>query len=161
MAIEWNFDEKDYDPNNEGFELLPVGDYRVRVESAEEKISQNNNQMIALILEVSGHNCKIWHNLVLLKDNAKATNQRLGEFFNSFNFEVPTLDLSKWIGRVGACRVKHDTYNGKTSAKVSYFISKDKQTKLPAWSEPPVKASVTGGANAPAMVEVSDDELPF
>lgn len=158
--MDWKFDPADYDPNKEGYETLPVGDYRVRIESAEEKTSQNGNQMIAMTLEVSGKNSRIWHNLVLLADNRAATNQRLGAIFDSFKF-APTLDLNKWVGKVGACRVKHDTYNGKTSAKVAYFITHDKQDKLAPWEEPPAKASVTGGADAPKMVELSPDDLPF
>jgi hypothetical protein len=83
-----------------------------------------------------------------MADNQKLTNQKLGEIFNSFGIPQGNLNTASWVGKVGAAKVKHEPYNGETSAKIAYFISKDRQDKLPAWVEPSNKAEVTGQANS-------------
>jgi hypothetical protein len=143
MAINWNFNANDYEENT-GFKPIPVGEHRVRIASAAEGVSQPGNQKIELVLDVSGYNSRIWHNIVFLTDKPELTNQKLGEFFNSFGIQPGNLNTMSWIGKVGAAKVKHDTYNGETNAKVAYFIAKDRQDKLPAWQEPSNKAEVTG-----------------
>ena len=160
--INWTFDVNQYE-EIAGFKPIPVGDHRVRIEDVEEKLSNGGNPMIKLTLSVSGHNGSLWHYIVFMADNAKLTNQKLGELFNSFGIHPSTLNnLVSWKGKVGACRVKHDTYNGETSAKVHYFISKDKQTNLPAWAEPSNRASVTGQAqDAGLTLDINVDDLPF
>ena len=154
--INWNFSAADYE--EQSFKPIPVGDHRVRIASAEEKISGNGNQMIALSLEVSGYNSKIWHNLTLLASNQKFTNQRLGELWNSFGIPQGNCDLSSWVGKVGAAKVKHEEYNGSVSPKVAYFMSRDRQDKLPAWVEPSNKAALTG---MDASFPVVSDDLPW
>ena len=65
------------------------------------------------------------------------TNQKIGDFFRSFDITNPNLnEYPRYIGRVGACRVKHEEYNGEKSPKVWYFLNKTAQAKLPAWKEP-------------------------
>jgi hypothetical protein len=44
-------------------------------------------------------------------------------------------DLSHWIGKVGACMIKHEEYNGEKRERISYFIKADKQDDLPPWQE--------------------------
>ena len=154
--INWNFSAADYE--EQSFKPIPVGDHRVRIASAEEKISGNGNQMIALSLEVSGYNSKIWHNLTLLTSNQKFTNQRLGELWNSFGIPQGNFDLQSWVGKVGAAKVKHEEYNGSVSPKVAYFMSRDRQDKLPAWVEPSNKAALTG---MDASFPVVSDDLPW
>lgn len=154
--INWNFSAADYE--EQSFKPIPVGDHRVRIASAEEKISGNGNQMIALSLEVSGYNSKIWHNLTLLASNQKFTNQRLGELWNSFGIPQGNFDLQSWVGKVGAAKVKHEEYNGSVSPKVAYFMSRDRQDKLPAWVEPSNKAALTG---MDASFPVVSDDLPW
>lgn len=154
MAIQWQFSSEDYEEKS--FQMIPVGDYRVRIAEAEEKISANGNQMIVLTLEVSGYGSKIWHNLTLLTNNQKLTNQKLGELWNSFGIQQGNFNLQTWVGKVGAAKVKHEEYNGNTNPKVAYFINKDRQDKLPAWQEPS-KAGVTND-----FTPVNDmGDLPF
>lgn len=143
MAINWNFNANDYEENT-GFKPIPIGEHRVRIASAEETVSNGGNPMIKLVLDVSGYNSTIWHYVVFMADNQKLTNQKLGEIFNSFGIQPGNLNTMSWIGKVGAAKVKHDTYNGETNAKIAYFIAKDRQDKLPAWQEPSNKAEVTG-----------------
>lgn len=121
------------------FEVLPEGQYRIRVYSAEKAQSKNGNDMLALQFEVSGHSQLLYHYIVFLADRPEITNRMLTQFYDSFK-DIPEGDqnLSSWIGKVGACKVKHEEYNGNPSAKISYFINADKQGDLPAWEEPDV-----------------------
>ena len=146
--INWNYDSNDYE--EQSFKPIPVGEHRIRIQSAEEQTSRNNKQMIKLVLEVSGYNSTIWHFLVFLPDNAKLTNQKLGELWNSFGIPYGDFNLNTWAGKVGAAKVKHEDYEGQPNPKIAYFISKDRQDKLPAWKEPSGKAALTGnGATGP------------
>ena len=155
--IDWNFNSNDYE--EQSFKPIPVGDHRVRIESAEEQTSNSGRPMIKVVLEVSGHNSTIWHFIVFMTDNQKLTNQKLGEFWNSFGISQGNFDLNSWVGKVGAAKVKHEDYNGEPTAKIAYFINRDRQEKLPAWKEPS-NASLTGPANE--GVPMPDDaDLPW
>lgn len=159
MAINWNFNADDY--KESGFALIPVDDHRVRIRDAEEKTSSNGNDMIVLTLDVSGYASSLWFYLVFVQSNPQMVNQRLGSIFDSFGITPGDMNLENWKGKVGACRVKHEKYNGETQAKVSYFISKEKQEQMPPWSEAPGKASVTGGGGDFNPITEDDGELPF
>lgn len=155
--ITWNFNVADYEENS--FKPIPVGEHRVRIEKAEEQISNNSgNQMIKLTLSVSGHNGSLWHYIVFMPENQKLTNQKLGEVFNSFGIQPGNFNLNSWINKVGACKVKHEQYNGETSAKVAWFIAKEKQGNLPAWKEPSNVAAVTGMTE---VTNINDEDLPW
>lgn len=119
------------------FEVLPEGQYRIRIKSADKAISKSGNDMLALQFEVSGSNSILYHYIVFMNDRPEITNRMLTQFFDSFK-DIPEGDfnMANWIGKVGACKVKHDEYNGNTTAKISYFIHKDKQADLPPWKEP-------------------------
>ena len=150
--IEWNFNSNDYE--EQSFKPIPVGDHRIRIASAEEQTSNSGRQMIKLVLDVSGYNSTIWHYIVFMPENVKLTNQKLGELWNSFGIQAGNFNLQSWAGKVGAAKVKHEDYNGEPQPKVAYFISKDRQDKLPAWKEP-------SNASTPEMTEVEEFELPF
>ena len=128
----WNYQREETQ-----FEVLPEGQYRIRVKSAEKTQSKSGNDMLALQFEVSGSNSILYHYIVFLADRPEITNRMLTQFFDSFK-DIPEgeFDTAKWIGKVGACKVKHDEYNGNKTAKVSYFIKAEKQGDLPAWKEP-------------------------
>ena len=156
--INWNFSAEDFE--EQSFKPIPVGDHRIRIASAEEQTSGSGKQMIKLVLDVSGYNATIWHYLVFLPDNAKLTNQKLGELWNSFGIPQGNFNLSEWQGKVGAAKVKHELYNGEDTAKIAYFISKDRQEKLPSWVEPSNKAALTGGGTTSAPMTPVED-LPW
>lgn len=157
MAINWNFNAEDYKEND--FAPIPVGDHKVRIANAEEQQSKNGNAMVVLTLDVSGHSGSLWYYLVFMPDNPQMTNQKLGQIFDSFGIAPGDMNIKNWVGKVGGARVKHEQYNGKTDAKVNYFLSRSKVDNLPAWQEPAGKASVTGGTNFVPVA--ADDDLPF
>ena len=130
-----------FDPNEyeeKSYEVLPAGEYRIRIDNVEPKTSKNGNPYFAFEFAVSGDNRKIWHNLVLTSDK-KVTNDKLGAFFNSFG--IKDYDLAKWqswAGRIGGAKTKiRPAENGYSEkAEVHFFLSAEKVEKLPAWVEP-------------------------
>ena len=150
----WIFNPNDYEEKD--FAPVPEGEHRVRVADVVFKTFKSGNEGYEITLDVSGHGSKLWHYLVLKHDDPKKTNQSIGGFFDSFG--ITDFDLShyrNWVGKVGAVRVKHEDYNGTTSAKVAYCISRAKQDKLPEAKF----SSAAPGEFTP--VEIDDSELPF
>lgn len=158
----WNYDPTQYKEKN--FEIIPVGDYRARISDVTERTQANKNAFSSgnegyeITLEINGYNSKMWFYLVLDPAEPAKTNQRIGDFFNSFGITSPAMGSGKqWIGLVGAVRVKHEEYKGSTSAKVAYCINRARQDSLPAWKN--------GGAAAPAQAPTATvdlpDDLPF
>ena len=149
----WNYDPSQY--QEKSFDLTPVGDYRARIVDVQEKNFSTGKQGYEITLELNGQPGKMWFYLVLDASNVAQTNQRIGDFFNSFGITSPAMGTGKqWIGSVGAVRVKHEEYNGTTRAKVAYCIARSRQDKLEAWK------GTQGAAQPAAQVEIPD-ELPF
>jgi len=143
------------------FAQLPEGRYRIRVRAADKAISKKGNDMLALQFEVSGSNQILYHYITFIDDKPEITNRMLTQFFDAFK-DIPEGDfnMAKWIGKVGACQVKHDE-GGR--AKIHYFLRGKQADDLPPWKEP-------GGAGAPPKVDkdgfmdvgdAADDDLPF
>lgn len=153
----WVFDPSQYSEKN--FEIIPVGDYRARIADVVEKTFSSGKSGYEITLDINGYNSKMWFYLVLDPSNVAQTNQRIGDFFNSFGVTNYALGTGKqWVGLVGAVRVKHEAYNGENRAKIAYCIARSRQDKLPAWKN-------TAGATAvaaPVAEEISiPDDLPF
>lgn len=145
----------EYKREEQTFELIPEGEHRIRIKSADKAVSNSGNDMIAFQFEVSGYNSLLYHYIVFLDDKPEITNRNLTQFFDSFK-DIPDGDFNmrNWIGKVGACVVKHDEYNGNKSAKVRYFIKAEKQDVLPPWEEPKSKAKAS-------QDEDFTEDLPF
>ena len=135
--IEWKFNPEDYNPNR--FELVPPGDYRVRIEDAEEQTSKTGKPMIKITLKVSGYEGNIWNYMVFINDTPerkRMTNDNLGRIFDSFGIPQGDLNLEHWKGKVGAAHVKNEPDDkNNMRAKIGYFIQRDKQDSLPMWQE--------------------------
>lgn len=150
----WTFDPSQYKEKN--FEIIPVGDYRARIADVVEKKFNSGNDGYEITLDINGYNSKMWLYLVLDPSNPGQTNQRIGEFFDSFGIAGHTLGSGKqWVGNVGAVRIKHEAYKGENRAKVAYVIARNRQDKLAPWKG----GNATQAAPA-AQVEIPAD-LPF
>lgn len=147
----------DYKREEQQFEIIPEGRHRIRIKSAERAQSKSGNDMLALQFDVSGYNSILYHYIVFLKDRPEITNRNLTQFFDSFK-DIPEGDFNTahWIGKVGACEVKHEEYNGTMSAKVRYFIKADKQTDLPPWKVAGVATDADGFVSVPSDVDIND-----
>lgn len=153
----WTYDPSQYQEKN--FQLIPVGDYRARITDVQEKKFSSGNEGYEITLEINGYNSKMWFYLVLDTADPAKTNQRIGDFFNSFGITTPTMGTGKqWIGMIGAVRVKHEEYNGSMSAKVAYCINRNRQDKLAAWKN--TSGAPMAAAPAAPQVEIPS-ELPF
>lgn len=152
--------------NGWGFEresnIIPEGNFRMRIEEAEKTVSKNGNDMIKLVLSVSGHNRKVWNYIVFMDDNPSITNAKLTQLYDSFEIPEGTFDLPTWVGKVGAGSIKHDDYMGDKTERVTYFIKKSKQSELPAWEEPKDAGTPkAGAAETPQGDGKGDDDVPF
>ena len=119
--------------------------------------------MLVLQFDVSGYTATLYHYIVFMPDKPEITNRMLTQFFDSFK-DIPEpkpgeeININSWIGKVGACTVKHEEYNGNTNAKIGYFIAADKQGDLPVWREPDGTE-----VDANGFMQVPDDapDIPF
>ena len=127
----WNYTREE---SNSFTTNIPEGAHRIRIKSAEKQVSKTGNDMLVLQFDVSGYKSTIYHYIVFLQDKPQITNRNLTQFFDAFK-DIPEgeLDMSKWVGAVGACMVKHEEYNGNINAKVDKFIPASEQGNLPAW----------------------------
>ena len=156
----WTFDPSQYQEKN--FTIIPVGDYRARIADVVEKTFSSGNQGYEITLDINGHASKVWFYLILNPSNPQQTNQRIGEFFDSFGITNPAMGTGKqWIGSVGAVRIKHEEYNGNTTAKVAYVIARNRQDKLEPW-----KGNATAAAPSNGFVNINEgieipENLPF
>lgn len=152
----WNYDPSQYKESN--FPIIPVGDYRARITDVVEKKFNSGNDGYEITLEINGYQSKMWFYLVLDANEPAKTNQRIGDFFNSFGITNPAMGNGKqWIGAVGAVRVKHEEYQGENRAKIAYCIGRSRQDKLAAWKNATVQ---TTQAAPVSQVEIPSD-LPF
>lgn len=157
MAWEYKREES----SNE-FQVIPEGEYRIRIKSADKAVSKSGNDMLKLTFEVSGYNSLLFHYIVFMADRPEITNRMLTQFFDSFK-DIPEgeFDTSKWIGKVGACKVKHEEYNGKQSAKIHYFINANKQGSLPAWKEPTNNTTASTSNTTGGYADIEIEDMPF
>lgn len=147
--MSWNYQREE-----QAFEPIPEGAHRIRIKAADKAISKAGSDMIALQFDVSGYTSTLYHYIVFMDDRPEITNRNLTQFFDSFkDINDGDLNMANWIGKVGACVVKHDEYNGQKSAKIRYFLKADKQGVLPPWQEP--------GIPAAPQANVEPDDLPF
>ena len=143
----------EYKREEQQFQQLPEGKYRIRVKEADKAISKKGNDMLTLQFEVSGNKQILYHYITFLDDRPEITNRMLTQFFDSFaGIPEGDFNMRNWIGKVGACMVKHDD-DGR--AKISYFIKADKQDDLPEWREPDGRKVDKDG-----FMEIGQDDLP-
>lgn len=143
----WNFKRTE-----QQFESIPAGDHRVVIDSAEQAVSKNGNDMLVIKMRVSGYSSMLWNYIVFMDDKPEITNQKLTQLFDSFGIEDGNFNLASYTGKSGAAHVKIDE-NGYP--KVAWFIHKDKQDNLPPWKGDMPKTAQNGFA------EVKPDDCPW
>lgn len=157
----WKYNPEDYHEN--GFGLIPEGNYRVRIESALEKVSRTGKDMIEITLAVSGYSSKIWFYLVFDSSNERMTqmtNQRLGSIYDSFGIEQGDMNLDNWEGKTGGARIRQRAdNNGTMRSEVSYFLSRKKVDELPAWVEGRGGSAQTAAQDVAISDEVINPEM--
>lgn len=149
---DWRYNPEDYDPD--GYGLIPPGEYRVRIEDCEEKLSQTGKEMFKLTLAVSGYSARVWYYLVFDSTDEEArkrTNNRLGSIYDSFSIPKGNINPDDWKGKAGGAKIRHRIYNEETRAELHYFLPRKKVDMLPAWQE---------GNKAPTQGIKSGDLIP-
>ena len=139
------------------FDSIPVGDHRVRIASVEMTTSKSGNEMLKIVLDVSGYSAKLFHYIVFLPDNPQMTNRKLTELFDSCGIsENEAGNYPAWVGRAGAVHTKEDEFG----TKVAYFISEDSKRyhDLPAWKD---AGNGTKLPNGMKVADMDDDSIPF
>jgi len=160
--MSWNYQREE-----QQFAIIPEGEYRVRIRKADKAVSKKGRNMIVLEFDVSGRNETLYHYITFLDDHPEITNRNLTQFFDSFkDIADGDLNMSNWIGKVGAVKIKHEEsdYNGGTTqARIHYFIAASKQGNLAPWSEP-TGANAKPAIDEDGFMKVSDaaaDALPL
>ena len=148
-----------YNPENYG-KIKPIapGEYRVRIENAEEQTSKTGRDMIKMTLKVSGQEKNIFHYFVFLAEYPEMTDDKLGRIFDSFGITPSDLNLEHWKGRVGAAEIINETDNqGNLRERVKNFIKRNDQGRLSPWQEHAPKNNV----NPNMLNPDNDDTVPF
>lgn len=156
----WNYNPNEY--TEQDFPTVPAGDHRVRINDVVLKTFSSGNDGFEITLDVSGYNSKLWFYLVFDASDTKKTNQRIGQFFESF--AITDNDLSHfraWIGKIGGVRVKMDTYNGEERPKVAFCLARRNQDKLPAWKGDTAVPTQNAAPVGNFRDLEDDEELPF
>jgi len=149
--MDWNFKREE-----SAFSPLPEGRYRIRVKDVEKAVSSNGNDMLVIQFNVSGSMKVLYHYIVFMPDRPEMTNRMLTQFFDSFkDIKMGDFELSHWIGKVGACMIRHEEYNGEKKERISYFIKADKQDELPPWQE------TNSGSTNSTPSSNTDYDIPF
>lgn len=141
--FDWNYNQKAYEEKQ--FEIIPVGDHRVRIDEIKERESRSTGYpMLEITLAVSGFSSRLWFYLVFNRAEPDKTNRALGSIFDSFGIQPGNLNIRDWVNKVGGARVKHELFDGQNRPKLAYFLTSEKVRLLPPWqgSEPAVSFNV-------------------
>jgi hypothetical protein len=115
--------------------LIPEGVHSVRIMNAYKARSGKGHDMIVIQLEVKGYVARLYYYIPFIDGQEEITNRRISQFFDSFqNIRNGDCDMSHWIGRVGACRVRHEAWQSETRAVIQYFIPADECVNIPPWN---------------------------
>lgn len=159
----WNFNAEEGKEGMRDFPIIPVGDHRIRFAKIEEVKSTTNKDMLKIEFDVSDYSSKLFYYFVFddsTPEARKRTNGNLMKIFDSFGIEVGNMNFQSWIGKVGACRVKHETYEGRINARISYFKLKKDQEKMPVWVEKQSSSNSNSGQDM-QTIDFAQDDLQF
>ena len=105
--------------------VVKAGEYLLTVIEAIETVSKNSgDEMIKLHLEVEGHGCRLFDYLVASESSAwklDTFRKAIGEAV--VEGEEVELHAARLVGRRGYARLKVETYQGKDSNKVEFWLT--------------------------------------
>lgn len=132
--------------------IIPPGEYRVQIVSAEEAISKTTGKdMIKLelnILDAPYDKRKIWYYIC----DDQYADQKIYDIFTSAGKAVPPqIHAGVFRGLVCKIKTKNRLYNGESQAEVNYWIKSKTDNATPP----------TSGVVDPAMGPNSADDIPF
>lgn len=158
MPIAWNFEAVESD----GYSLLPVGDYRIRIAKVEEKKTSTGKDAINVTFDISGKNNKLFYFLVFDPNHKDITNQKITRLVDSFGIDRGNLNFPTWVGKVGGCKVKHqhNDYKNEDEAVIHFFLDKNQQKALPAWVEGSGTTQTSSGSGL-VVEELPDIDIQF
>ena len=130
----WSFDPSCC--HDDHTDILAEGDYRVSISNAMPTVAKNGTEGVEITFDVNGHSNRLRHYIWFNHNDVQRTNQKLGQFFNSFDIgPMEYNSCTPWVDKKGAVHVVHAEYKGRTIAKVAFCIERDKQDTLPPWQE--------------------------
>lgn len=124
-------------PEENDFPLVPEGFHKVFIEKVERRTSSNGDRQYNLIMQVDDSNQKLFDLITICEDKEKPANRilwRFRVFLKALGLPHAgsplEFDMDEWINRKVEVQVVHDTYEGKTRAKVKNYIPQEenKQT---------------------------------
>jgi hypothetical protein len=148
----WDYDQNQYSKEDYNFPLIPEGEYQVKILDVKYKIASTGKDMYAMKLGLINEPGILFYNLVFNPDNPQNTNQNLGRIYDSFDIPMGEMDSGKWIGKVGAAKVKHELYNNKNRAVVENFLIRERQEELGFLTPFEIEEDV---------LDLSEEELPI
>lgn len=154
--MNWQYQE----PENQ-FEVLPAGNYRVRIKSIEETKSSSGMDMLKMTFDVSGKACKLWFYLTFDPRNSSIVNQKLKSIYDSFSIPSGNMEFQSWVGKVGTCKTKiGKDLNNQDRAEIHYFLNPKQSMGIPAWVEPN-SSTQSNSSSAVSELPPIDDGLQF
>ena len=122
--LDWD-DGLTAEDEGDDFEVLPVGESEFEVVDFEKTFSKSDKKMAKITLEIvyNGMKFKVWDYLVLTQNMA----WKIASFFEALGLKKKGTELKQmpWnqiMEKTGRVKIKHEEYNGQTSAKVDRYI---------------------------------------
>jgi len=119
------------------FKPIPVGDYSLKCIEAEETMSKKNIEMFKFKFEIIGGKYAkrtLFYYVVI----NQYTNRTIGNMLASCGFDpnnISNVTPKMFLGKIGLAHIKHDTFDGKPTNKISYFkvlkAEKSSEPELP------------------------------
>ena len=150
-------------PADRKFAAIPVGEYDVQIERAEEGISKSSHkQMMTLHLVVTGPTnagAKLWF-YIPYDENAP---EKFSKVLRSLGLPDVKQDITPELfeGECGRVKVKHQLWEGERQAKVHYWIAEEPGDAPVPDSEPASDTPPPPSADDEPVPSVYEDKIPF
>jgi hypothetical protein len=154
--IPWDYDATQYSKGG-AFSIAPEGEHQVKIVDVDYKTTSTNKDMYVLKCKLVNSPGSVFYNLVFLPDKPEVTNQNLGAIYDSFGIREGEMDANKWINKIGAVMVEHESYSDrkgleKERAIVKYFLTQERQVEL---------GFITPREVEEGELDLDGEEMPF